>query len=57
MKYIPLDNIGLPRTDSQGNLTNIFEPGNNYPANELGIPKSNLVETRLYLYKILVLDL
>jgi hypothetical protein len=47
MKYIPLDNIGLPKTDAQGNLTNIFEPGNNYPANELGIPKSNLVSTRL----------
>jgi len=47
MKYIPLDNIGLPKRDSEGNLTNIIEPGNNYPANETGIPKSNFVSTRL----------
>jgi len=47
MKYIPLDNIGLPKRDSDGNLTNIIEPGNNYPANETGIPKSNFVSTRL----------
>lgn len=47
MKYIPLDNIGLPKRDSEGNLTNIIESGNNYPANETGIPKSNFVSTRL----------
>ena len=47
MKYIPLDNIGLPKRDSDGNLTNIIEPGNNYPANETGIPKSNFVSTKL----------
>jgi len=47
MKYIPLDNIGLPKRDSEGNLTNIIEPGNNYPANETGIQKSNFVSTRL----------
>ena len=47
MRYIPLDNIGLRKRDSDGNLTNIIEPGNNYPANETGIPKSNFVSTRL----------
>jgi hypothetical protein len=47
MKYIPLDNIGLPKRDANGTLTNIIEPGNNYPANDLGIPKSKLVSTRL----------
>ena len=47
MKYIPLDNIGLPQRDSDGNLTNIIEPGNNYPANVTGIPKSNFVSDRL----------
>ena len=47
MKYIPLDNIGLPKRDANGTLTNIIEPGNNYPANELGTPKSKLVSTRL----------
>jgi len=47
MKYIPLDNIGLPKRDANGTLTNIIEPGNNYPASELGIPKSKLVSTRL----------
>jgi hypothetical protein len=47
MKYVPLDNIGLPKRDSEGNLTNIIEPGNNYPANETGISKSNFVSARL----------
>ncbi len=46
MKYTPLDNIGLPSYDVNGNLTSILTPGNNYPANELGIPKSKLVSTR-----------
>lgn len=46
MKYTPLDNIGLPSFDVNGNLTTILTPGNNYPANELGIPKSKLVTTR-----------
>lgn len=47
MKYIPLDNIGLPKRDSEGNLTNIIEPGNNYPANEMGLPKSTFVSDEL----------
>jgi hypothetical protein len=46
MKYTPLDNIGLPTYDSNGNLSSILAPGNNYPSNELGIPKSSLVSTR-----------
>ena len=45
MKYVPLDNIGLPKRDSNGNLTKINEIGNNYPANETGIPKSSFVTT------------
>jgi hypothetical protein len=47
MKYVPLDNIGLPKRDSEGNLTNIIEPGNNYPANEMGLPKSTFVSDEL----------
>jgi hypothetical protein len=43
MRYIPLDNIGLRKRDRDGNLTNINEPGNNYPANEMGLPKSTFV--------------
>ncbi len=45
MKYVPLDNIGLPKRDKDGNLTKIKEIGNNYPANETGIPKSSFVTT------------
>jgi hypothetical protein len=47
MKYVPLDNIGLRRRDKDGNLTTIIERGNNYPANDTGIPKSKFVSTRL----------
>jgi hypothetical protein len=43
MRYIPLDNIGLPRRNADGNLTTIIESGNNYPANEMGLPKSTFV--------------
>lgn len=46
MKYTPLDNIGLPTYDANGELTSRIAPGNNYPASELGIPKSSLVSTR-----------
>lgn len=45
MKYVPLDNIGLPKRDKDGNITKINEIGNNYPANETGIPKSSFVTT------------
>ena len=46
MKYTPLDNIGLPTYDVNGELTSRIAPGNNYPASELGIPKSSLISTR-----------
>ena len=46
MKYVPLDNIGLPSFKEDGTLSTILAPGNNYPANDLGIPKSNFVSTR-----------
>lgn len=45
MKYVPLDNIGLPKRDKDGNITKLNEIGNNYPANETGIPKSSFVST------------
>lgn len=47
MKYIPLDNIGLPKRDKDGNVTKINEIGNNYPAAQMGLPKSNFVKTEL----------
>lgn len=47
MKYIPLNNIGLARRNADGTLSSIREPGNNYPANELGIPKSDFVSSEL----------
>lgn len=47
MKYIPLDNIGLPKSDKDGNVTKINEIGNNYPAAQMGLPKSNFVKTEL----------
>lgn len=45
MKYTPLDNIGLPTRKEDGTLSTILAPGNNYPANEVGIPKSEFVRT------------
>jgi hypothetical protein len=45
MKYVPLDNIGLYKKDVNGNPTKIKEIGNNYPASDLGIPKSSFVKT------------
>lgn len=46
MKYISLDKIGIPiLTGSNGVIINT-EPGNNYPANDLGIPKSNFVKEK-----------
>ena len=46
MRYIPLDNIGSPRRNADGTLSTIKEPGNNYPANETGFPKSTFVEKK-----------
>lgn len=47
MKYTPLDNIGLAQRDADGNLTNILEAGNNYPASDSGLPKSTFVSSDL----------
>jgi hypothetical protein len=47
MKYIPLDNIGLPKLDKDGNATKLNEIGNNYPAAQMGLAKSNFVKTEL----------
>ena len=46
MKYTPLDNIGLPTYREDGSLSTILATGNNYPSNQLGIPKSKLVSTK-----------
>ena len=46
MNYVPLNNIGLPRRDSEGKLTTIIESGNNYPASDTGKKKSDFVSTR-----------
>lgn len=46
MRYIPLDNIGTFRRRPDGSLSANKEPGNNYPANETGFPKSTFVEKK-----------
>jgi len=46
MRYIPLDNIGSFRRRPDGSLSANKEPGNNYPANETGFPKSTFVEKK-----------
>ena len=45
MKYTRLDNIGLPTYKDDGTLSTVLAPGNNYPANEMGISKSEFVRT------------